>query len=117
MNSSATDDADQTHLAAQFVSAPRLFAAPEAEQRLTAWLDDIGPAQADGFRDVMARFPVVRAILLGIAEASPYLFDLIRAEPVRALRLLCCEPDAHLATLIEQAALQVVAAGDDAVVM
>ncbi|HEY0328037.1 MAG TPA: bifunctional [glutamine synthetase] adenylyltransferase/[glutamine synthetase]-adenylyl-L-tyrosine phosphorylase [Rhodopseudomonas sp.] len=117
MNSSATGDADQFPLAAHFVSAPRLFAADEAEQRLAEWLDDIDPAQADGFRAVTAQFPVARAVLLGIAEASPYLFDLVRADPARALRLLRADADAHLAALIDQAALHVAAAADDAAVM
>ena len=117
MNSSATDGADQFHLAAHFVSAPILFAPAEAGQRFDAWLGDIAPAQADGFRDVMAQGPFARAILLGVAEASPYLFDLIRADPARTLRLLRCDPDAHLAALIAQTARDVAASGDDARVM
>ncbi|MDB5619895.1 bifunctional [glutamine synthetase] adenylyltransferase/[glutamine synthetase]-adenylyl-L-tyrosine phosphorylase [Tardiphaga sp.] len=117
MISSAAGDADQFHLAAQFVSAPRLMAPDEAGQRLAAWLDDIEPAQAAAFRAVAAQFPFAQAILLGVAEASPYLFDLIRGDPARALALLRCDPDTHLSALIEQTTLAVGAAGDDAVVM
>ena len=50
----------------------------------------------------MRRFPLAKTILLGIAEASPYLFDLVRADGARAIRLLECEPERHLADLIER---------------
>ena len=44
----------------------------------------------------------VKAILLGIVESSPYLFDLVRADPERMLRLLACDPEAHLAALMDK---------------
>jgi glutamate-ammonia-ligase adenylyltransferase len=117
MNASATGDADQFPLAAHFVSAPQLSAPDAAEQRFAAWLDDVEPAQAASLRAVVASFPFARAMLLGIAEASPYLFDLIRADPARAVRLLRCDPDAHLAAVLAQATRDIAAAGDDAAVM
>ena len=117
MNAYATGDADQLPLAALFVSAPQLSAPDAAEQRFAAWLDDIEPAQAEALRAVASQVPLARAILLGITEASPYLFDLIRADPARAVRLLRCDADSHLAALLAQAARDVTAAGDDAVVM
>jgi glutamate-ammonia-ligase adenylyltransferase len=117
MTSSAKDDADRFRLAAQFISAPKLFAPAEAGQRLAGWLNDLEPEQAAAFRAVTAEFPPASAILLGLAEASPYLFDLIRADAARALRLLRCEPDRHLADLIEQTSLAVIAATGEADVM
>ena len=47
-------------------------------------------------------FPASRPFCSSVAEASPYLFDLIRADPARAIRLFGCDPDSHLAALIEQ---------------
>ena len=43
--------------------------------------------------------PQVRALLTGIFAGSSYLSGLIRTEPPRLLRLLCCEPEAHFADL------------------
>ena len=48
MTSSAKDDADRRCLAARFVDGPELSAAAEAEQRLAAWLGDVGPTSDGG---------------------------------------------------------------------
>src|SRR3982075_4146653 len=101
MTSSAKDDADQHRLAARFVDGPHVSAPDKAEQRLRDWLTDLAAEQAAAIDDLIARFPRARTILLGIAEASPYLFDLLRADGARVIRLLGCEPEAHLAQLIE----------------
>ncbi|UZE47540.1 bifunctional [glutamine synthetase] adenylyltransferase/[glutamine synthetase]-adenylyl-L-tyrosine phosphorylase [Rhodopseudomonas sp. P2A-2r] len=117
MTSSAKGDADQFHLAAAFVSGPQVFAPAEAEQRLTDWLIELEPAQSSAFRAVAEQFPHVKSTLVGIAEASPYLFDLIRGDPARALRLLRGAPDSHLAMLIERTSAAVIAAGSEAEAM
>ena len=87
MTSSANGDADRHRLAARFVDGPHVSAPDRAEQRLADWLTDLAPAQAAALDDLVDRFPRARTILLGIAEASPYLFDLVRADAARALRL------------------------------
>src|ERR1700737_2904191 len=102
MISSAKGDADQHRLAARFVDGPHVAAPDKAEQRLADWLTDLAPEQAAAVDDLVARFPRVKIILLGIAEASPYLFDLVRADSARVLRLLECEPEPHLAELMER---------------
>lgn len=107
----------QLALGAQFVSGPQLFAPADAEQRFGEWLADIAPDDAAAFRAITDQFPHARTILLGIAEASPYLFDLIRADAGRALRLLRCDPEQHLATLIAETSANVAAAGGDPDVM
>jgi glutamate-ammonia-ligase adenylyltransferase len=108
MNSSA--------LAAQFVSGPHIADSSTAERRLEDWLAELQPQQAADIRAWLDR-PVVRAILLGIAEFSPYLFDLIRADAARLIRVLACDPEAHLATLIENTARDVLDAATEADVM
>src|ERR1700722_19456344 len=92
MNSSADGDADKYCLAARFVDGPHLSAPDKAAQRLADWLTDLATEQAAAVDDLFARFPRARTILLGIAEASPYLFDLVRADGARALRLLPAKP-------------------------
>jgi glutamate-ammonia-ligase adenylyltransferase len=116
MTSAATGEG-QLPLAAQFVSGPQLFAPADAEQRFGEWLADLAPDDAGAFRAITDQYPHARAIVLGIAEASPYLFDLIRADAARALRLLHCDPDRHLTTLIAETSANVAAAGGDPDVM
>ena len=84
MNSSA--------LAARFVSGPHITAASNAEQRLGDWLAELEPEQSAAIGAWLDR-PFARAILLGIVEFSPYLFDLIRADAARLIRLLACDPE------------------------
>ena len=47
-------------------------------------------------------------------EASPYLFDLLRADAARAIRLFDCAPEPHLARLIEDTCRDVEAASSEA---
>src|SRR6202158_130851 len=117
MNSSAKGAADQHRLAARFVDGPHVSAPDKAEQRLADWLTDLAAEQAAAIDDRIARFPRAKAILLGIAEASPYLFDLVRADAARVIRLLGCEPEPYLAELIEKTCRNVSAASSEADVM
>jgi glutamate-ammonia-ligase adenylyltransferase len=117
MTSSAKGDADRHRLAARFVDGPHVSAPDKAEQRLADWLTDLGPQQAAAIDDLLSRFAIAKTVVLGIAEASPYLFDLMRADGARALRLLACEPEPYLAQLIERTCREVHAASSEADVM
>jgi glutamate-ammonia-ligase adenylyltransferase len=117
MNSSAKGDADQHSLAARFVDGPHVSAADMAEQRLSDWLSDLAPEQAVAIEDLTARFPRARTILLGIAEVSPYLFDLVRSDVGRTLRVLQCDPERHLAELILNACSNISAEASEAELM
>lgn len=117
MTSSAKGDAEKAHLAARFTSGPCVFAHAEAEQILASWLDDLEPEQACALRSIAVQYPHANAILLGIAEASPYLFDLMRMDPARILRVLQAEPELHFPALLEAATQAVNAASTDADVM
>src|SRR3977135_12830 len=117
MSSSANGDADQHRLAARFVDGPHVSAPDKAEQRWADWLTDLAPEQATAIGGLIARFPLANTILLGIAEASPYLFDLVRADSRRAIRLLECEPEPYLAQLIENTCRNVSDASSEADVM
>src|SRR6266404_4473513 len=97
MNSSAKADADQHGLAARFVDGPHVAAPDQAEQRLADWLTDLAPEQAAAIADLVARFP--------------------RAKTARLIRLLACDPEAHLAQLIERTSRDVSAAPNEADVM
>src|SRR6266404_3702823 len=114
---SAKGDAEQHSLAARFVDGPHVSAPDKAEQRLADWLTGLAPEQAAAIDDLIARFPLANTILFGIAEASPYLFDSVRADAARLIRLLDCEPEPHLAQLIEDTCREVSAASNEADVM
>ena len=114
---SSAKDADQHRLAARFVDGPHVSAPDKAGQRLADWLTELAPEQGAAVADLVTRFPRVKTILLGIAEASPYLFDLVRADSARVLRLLECEPERHLVELIERTRRDVSAAASEAEVM
>jgi len=105
MNSSA-----KAALAARFVDGPRLSDPDKAGQRLTEWRSGLAAEQAAAIDDILVRFPLAKTILLGIAEASPYLFDLVRADSARAIRLLECEPERYLAHLIDNTRREVLQA-------
>ena len=80
-------------------------------------LGDLAPAEAAAISAIIGQFPCASDILHGIAEASPYLFDLVRADAARLTWLLQGDPDRHLADLIEATTLAVTAAADEAEVM
>ncbi|MDE2380345.1 bifunctional [glutamine synthetase] adenylyltransferase/[glutamine synthetase]-adenylyl-L-tyrosine phosphorylase [Bradyrhizobium sp.] len=118
MKLSAPGNADKhgATLAARFAEGPHVAASATAEQRLRDWLAELEPQHVAAI-DAALVHPLARTILAGIAEFSPYLFDLVRADPERLTRLLACDPDAHLASLIETARRAVMAAPDEAEVM
>jgi glutamate-ammonia-ligase adenylyltransferase len=112
MNASA-----KAALAARFVDGPQVSAPDRAGQQLTDWLTGLAAEQAAAIDDILVRFPLAKTILLGIAEASPYLFDLVCADSARAIRLLECEPERYLAHLIDTTRREVLQAPGEADVM
>jgi [glutamine synthetase] adenylyltransferase / [glutamine synthetase]-adenylyl-L-tyrosine phosphorylase len=109
-------NAQSSALVARFADAPSVAASDKADQRLADWLAELKPEQAAAI-DRLLDDPFAKTILRGIAEFSPFLFDLIRADAARLIRLLQCDPDVHLAALIETTAHEVLAATGEADVM
>jgi glutamate-ammonia-ligase adenylyltransferase len=106
-------DASSSTSLTRLVEAPHVPAPDAAALRLREWLQAVDPGQEaaiTGFLDD----PLAGRLLLGIAEFSPYLFDLVRAEPSRLIRLLSCDPDVHFASVIEAAALAIRSASGEA---
>ncbi|NEW85874.1 bifunctional [glutamine synthetase] adenylyltransferase/[glutamine synthetase]-adenylyl-L-tyrosine phosphorylase [Rhodopseudomonas sp. WA056] len=118
MTASAIDaDIDKTALVARFGAGPRLYDPVLAAERLAGWLGDLAPEQADAIAALGDAFPAVKTALLSIAEASPYLFDLVRGDPLRLLRVLRGAPEQSLAKLLEDAEMFVAAASAEDEVM
>jgi glutamate-ammonia-ligase adenylyltransferase len=116
MNSSAPGNAERQGLAARFAGGPHVSASGNAEQTLCDWLSELEPAQSAALDELLEQ-PFARSILAGIAEFSPYLFDLVRTDAARLIRLLRCDPEQHLASLIETTTHDVFAAANEADVM
>ncbi|TKW78847.1 MAG: bifunctional [glutamine synthetase] adenylyltransferase/[glutamine synthetase]-adenylyl-L-tyrosine phosphorylase, partial [Bradyrhizobium icense] len=102
MNASAPGNAERHRpLAARFVEGPHVAAPDIAEQRLGDWLSELEPAQSAAI-DALLDNDNARKIFLGISAFSPYLFDLVRADATRLTRILSCDPESHLAALIDE---------------
>jgi len=113
---SAPGNADHLGLAARFAEGPYIAASEQAEQRLADWLAELEPEQS-AVLDALLDAPFASRVLLGIAAFSPYLFDLVRSDAARLIRLLRCDPDRHLAALIDAAAREVFDAPGETEVM
>ena len=107
---------EHAELAAQFVDAPHVVASGGASAVFADWLAELEPEQSVALNELLDH-PLAKKILFGIADHSPYLFDLIRADVSRLIRLLRCEPESHLATLIETTSNEIFAAAGEADVM
>jgi glutamate-ammonia-ligase adenylyltransferase len=116
MTPTAPGNAGEQTLAARFVEGPYIAASGQAEQRLADWLAELEPAHSAAL-DALLDGAVAKRILLGIAAFSPYLFDLVRGDPARLIRLLRSDPDRHLAMLIETTAREIFAAPGESEVM
>ncbi len=117
MTASARDHADHEGLVARFADAPHVNSPDDARQRLADWLGDCEPGQARAIATLAAAHPALDAILLGIVESSPYLFDLIRASAARFQRLLTCTPETYVPDLIARTSRDVSEAAVEADVM
>src|SRR5262245_44541364 len=71
-------------LAAAVSQAPRLADRNVAQARFAEWLAGIGKSAAGkALKQLLGASPRVEALLLGLADGSPYLWELAAAEPDR----------------------------------
>jgi glutamate-ammonia-ligase adenylyltransferase len=69
--------------------------------RIAEWLASLkANAAAKTLKKLIDDSPALARVLGGIAEAAPYLRDLVRADPRRFVRLLESDPDVALAALL-----------------
>ena len=109
-------NAEDHRLAARFAAAPHVSASHNPEQRLKDWLAELEPEhrlRSTNGSPVRMR----RTSCSGSREFSPYLFDLIRADAARLIRVLACDPESHLTSLIESTSQSVFTADAEADVM
>jgi glutamate-ammonia-ligase adenylyltransferase len=77
---------------------PRVSA--QGRARAAEWLSSIARTEAGKALGLLVKqHPPLASLLGGIADAAPYLFDLVRADPARFLRLLGRDPEEEIAAL------------------
>jgi [glutamine synthetase] adenylyltransferase / [glutamine synthetase]-adenylyl-L-tyrosine phosphorylase len=80
------------------------FSSPQGRTRLDEWLATIGRSAAGrALRALIASCAPLAQLIAAIAEAAPYLWDLLRADPSRALRLFRSDPQVELTALLAAA--------------
>jgi glutamate-ammonia-ligase adenylyltransferase len=84
-------------LARRFTRAPHVADAAAGRERVAAWLDTPAGGALAALLDAT---PLARAVVEGIADGSPYLWDLIERDGERLATLLQSDPDAHLAAVL-----------------
>jgi glutamate-ammonia-ligase adenylyltransferase len=105
-------------LARLVTKAPRPFAVKEAKARSVQWLAEIGRTEAGkAVKRLIAASPKVETLLTGIADGSPFLWDLIAADPTRLAVILDSDPEAHLVSLLSDITRGVSRSKDEAAAM
>jgi glutamate-ammonia-ligase adenylyltransferase len=90
------------YLAARIAEAPFLPPSISVSAKVDAWLSELdASAEAASLRQVFAIHPKSLRLIAGIAEYSPYLWDLVRADAARLLRILSADPDSHFGNLLQ----------------
>lgn len=119
----STPPSDPASLTAHGALASRIVATPQSgdPERTSARLADLIAATAEAVSAGSARPSVtvdlldqeaVQRLLRGVIAGSPYLTELMFADPMRLLRCLAADPDAHLDVLLSRLQRDTAACGD-----
>lgn len=112
-----SDSSEGPSLSALMHEAPVLVDREAAKLKLAYALDRLAGADREVLEGVFKASPMAHEVSLGVAEGSPFLFELIRSEPRRLLRILTSAPDLHLERLIADCSAVALTATDEAEVM
>src|SRR5262245_16318124 len=95
------DESGERMLAVRIATAPQLAAPELSQKRLDAWLAELdGEAAGSALRRLFAAHPQARALVLGLADGSPHLWDLASADPARLARVLASDPETRFDALL-----------------
>ncbi|HWV54038.1 bifunctional [glutamine synthetase] adenylyltransferase/[glutamine synthetase]-adenylyl-L-tyrosine phosphorylase [Pseudorhodoplanes sp.] len=88
-------------LATRIVEAPCLPQRDQSLARLDDWTAGLELASdRDALHEIFAASPMTRDLIAGLLDYSPYLTDLVRADPGRLTRLLRANPESHIEALL-----------------
>lgn len=94
------DSADWPSLALQMREAPVLADREAAKIKFSHATQSLSSADREALDRLLAAAPAAGDVCLAMAEGSPFLTEVVRAEPARLLRVLSRDPRVHLAGLI-----------------
>jgi len=102
-------------LAARIAQTPRLSEPIAAQEKVDDWLRSLGRSEAGkSLKRLFEAQQRARDLVVGIADGSPYLWDLARLDADRLVRILQCDPDARFAALMAEGADAICSAASDA---
>jgi glutamate-ammonia-ligase adenylyltransferase len=105
-------------LARRIAAAPSLGDAEAAHARVEGWIGELaGTPVGETLKRLLADHPIVGALLAGVAEGSPHLWDMVRADPERLVAILQCDPDSRFDSILADATRAIAAAAEEAEVM
>jgi [glutamine synthetase] adenylyltransferase / [glutamine synthetase]-adenylyl-L-tyrosine phosphorylase len=94
--------------------APNLSSPETTRARVADWKKSLSDADADKLCRLERELPLVSGLVEGIADGSPYLWDLVAADAARFLSLVGDDPDERFAALLSWTLGEVARAADDA---
>ena len=100
--SAHTADPAADTLAARIAGVPFLPSSITASAKVDVWLAELETrADAQALQHIFSAHPKSLQLLAGVAEYSPYLWDLARADAARLARILSAESDRHFQRLLQ----------------
>jgi [glutamine synthetase] adenylyltransferase / [glutamine synthetase]-adenylyl-L-tyrosine phosphorylase len=101
-------------LAGRIVAAPHCAEPRAGAQKVEDWLRSIH-RRADGrtLKNLFTSHPRTRTLIDGLAEGSPFLWDLAHRQPDRLVRLLEADPDAAHKSLLDGTVQGVASSADE----
>src|SRR3954447_2454915 len=105
-------------LARRIAAAPSLGDPEAARPRVEGWIAEFAETPAgETLKGLLANHPIVGALLAGVAEGSPHLWDMARADPERLVAILQGDPDSRFDAILADATRAIAAAVEEAEVM
>src|SRR2546421_11126440 len=102
-------------LARRIVAAPCLTHSDDANARVRSWLTEIaGTSEGRALNRLLADYPQTGALVAGVAEASPHVWELMRADPARLAAVIQSDPDRRSDAIGAEATRPVARGGADA---
>lgn len=113
----APDSINREGLASLMREGPVVADSQSASLKLSQALERLDSAGRIEIEALLSAYPTAHRVLLGVAEDSPFLLELIRFEPARLLRALTDPPLVRVAALVAEGRARVRAAADEAAAM
>jgi glutamate-ammonia-ligase adenylyltransferase len=104
-------------LARRLIRAPNLSYPEATRERVADWMATLAASEAEALARLAQELPLVSALIEGIADGSPYLWDLLSADAARFLSVVADDPDERLSALFAWTLAETGRATDDAKAM